>query len=370
MRTRWGAGAVGRACPVVALAVVTPRRVIADRLVLAALERSRGDARHAGRRCGGCPDSFCAFPSESVVFQRCYTTVTDPDRALADLWGARREVVEPPFGPGRALARHLRARRVARSPRRSALLMTNAWGSSDAAGFDVIRRLPIDGYARPMTTAAVAVDLEQRGTGPSGHLTFVFLGHAPRLSGPARFWGFLAAGWRTLAGDGGARLHRSLLGGLWSAAFRSRASDGGGLLWGRIGGVPVRHVRSGPWSGFGRTAEGRPLRESKSGLCSRCRATCCRRPSRSIPVLLGRINVSTVMVCPACPATCAGTAVPAFATAARRDDAGTRVVIRGDAAKALIVDGRYKYIRRRSGRRAGQILRRGVAEDFDPEELF
>ena len=351
-------------------AVVTPRRVIADRLVLAALERSRGDAVTLEGVAADVPDSLRAFLRESVVFQRCYTTVTDPDRALADLWGARREVVEPPLAPVAPWPAYLRAR----GWRSTAIgaFDDQRMGILDAAGFDVIRRLPIDGYA-PLTTAAVAVDLERRERGRPGHLTFVFFGDMPpgRLA-PARFWGFSPRGWRTWRETAARDYIDHYLGGLLEALrFAAGPLTAVVSLGGESGGpFPVRHVRSGRREWVWADRPGRSLRESEIRSLFAVRGDLLSPTVLVDPPSSLVESVSTVMGLLGVSRDVRRDGRSAFATAARRDDAGTRVVIRGDAAKALIVDGRYKYIRRAPAGAPGQILRRGVAEDFDPEELF
>lgn len=349
-------------------AVVTPRRVIADRLVLAALERSRGDAVTLEGVAPDVPDRLRAFLRESVVFQRCYTTVTDPAHALADLWGAHREEAEPlsasPW-PAYVRARGWRSTAIGAFDDRAMSVL-------DAAGFDVIRRLPIDGYA-PLTTAAVAVDLEQRERGRPGHLTFVFFGEMPpgRLA-PARFWGFSPRGWRAWRSNAARDYTDHYLGGLLEAVrFAGGPLTAVVSLEGESGGpFPVRWVRSGRRGWVHATRPGRSLRESEIRSLFAVRGDLLSPTVLVDPPSSLAESVSTVMGLLGVSRDVRRDGRSAFAVVARRDDAGIRVVIRGDGAKALIVDGRYKYIRRAPAGAAGKSLRRGVTEDFDPEELF
>lgn len=351
-------------------AVLTPRRVIADRLVLAALERSRGDAVTLEGVSADVPDRLRAFLRESVVFQRCYTTVTDPRRALADLWGARRAETDPPSAPDAPWPAYLRGR----GWRSTAIgaFDDRAMAVLDAAGFDVVRRLPIDGYA-PLATAAAAVELEQRERGRPGHVAFVFFGEMPsgRLA-PARFWSLSPRRWSAWRAAAARDYIDHYLGGLLeSVRFAGGPLTAVVSLGGDAGGpFPIRRVRSGRRGWVPAARPGRSMRESEI---------------RSLFAVRGDLLSPTVLVDP--PSSLADSVATvmgllgvsrdvrrdgrsAFSVAGRRDDAGTRVPIRGDGAKAIIVDGRYKYIRRAPAGARGGLLRRGVAEDFDPEELF
>lgn len=353
-------------------ALVTPRRVIADRLLVAVLERARGDLVSLEGVAEAVPENLRAFLRESVVFQRCYTTVTDPDRALADLWGAR-QGADPPAVPWPAFLR-------SRGWRSTAIgaFDARALAILDAAGVDVIRQLPRDGY-EPLATAAAALELERRDRGRAGHVTLACFGDlGPGRLAPARFWTFslrrepgTPGRWRSWKSEAARDYTDHYLGGLLEAvrfaggpltAVLSLGGDPGGEF-------PARWTRSGRRGRILSERPGRALRESEIRALFAVRGdllspTVLADPPSSlaeaVPTLMGLLGVSR---------DARRDARSAF-VAPPRDEAGARVVVRGDGAKALIVDGRYKYVRRAGAGSAGPALGRGVEEDFAPEDLF
>jgi hypothetical protein len=356
-------------------ALVTPRRVIAERLLIALLERARGDRVSLEGVADEVPDRLGSFLRESVVFQRCYTPETEPHRALADFWGARVEE-DPAAPPPLPWPAYLRSR----GWRTTAIgaFDDRAFEILDAAGVDVIRQLPRDGY-EPLAAAAVALDMERRERGRAGHVTLAYFGDlGPGRLAPARFWTF------SLRRNPGAprrwRSWRSAAAQDYTDHYMGGLLDGAGFAGGpltavlSLGGVPgsafpARWTRSDRRGWVWSERSGRGMKEKEIRALFAVRGellspTVLADPPSSLaeamPTLMGLLGVSRDP---------RRGARAAFA-APRRDEGGVRVVVRGDGAKALIVDGRYKYVRRAPAGAAGPALRRGVEEDFAPEELF
>jgi arylsulfatase A-like enzyme len=350
-------------------------------LVLAALDRARGDGVNLEGFSEDVPPRLRGLLREGVAYQRFYTTAAPPERALADLMTGRRAFPETP-APGPAWPAHLRSQgwRLAAigafDERTLALL--------EDAGFDEIRRLPHDGYD-PLSVAAdgLAWERARRGRGPN-FLFLSFRNPPARRWAPARFlalslrrlpwsprrWAF----WREAAATAyvdeyAGRLADGLKGpGAPLLAVVSLGGTSAGIY-------PVRWPSSGRRGWAFWNEPGWALREGEVRAVFVLRHPSLKGPRRIMaPADLWNVGPTLVRWAGAAPWTAGRGRALEPERDARGVDPNARVVIEGSHATALLVGGHLKYVRHDPG--PGRKIRgvwpfsRPKQLDFDAEEVF
>ena len=345
-------------------APASPRLPLRSSVVLAALETTPAIGSPIDGSLDDVPPRLAAFLRESLSYPHFYTADTRSDESLRRLFSspwpqALRDKGYHTLAVG-AFTEEMRV-----------LLST--------AGFETIHPLPHDGYDPIVATHRAMEWARMKGHDP--FVLFVYYPDLPRFRlAPARYWAFSLhripwspARWTFWRRETEAAYVTDSLGRLADNMSEGSARP----LFGVVslhGGVldksPVRWPRTDRRGKMFINEEGLGMRESEIRILFAL-----RRPGRMGPVFNrnpGQItDVGPALLSAAGAPTSDGRGRPGKgASTPTVDESAGRWVVHSPWAKALIVDGRYKYIRHGRSQRRFSWVGGSVWTDYPSEELF